>query len=96
MSSEEENLFEEEKQNKNTIEVPIDDIRLDVTKVINMREVDASDSGKLCGPKAANLGELKKLFPDKVVEGLIIPFGVFREHMNLPMPNQNKTYELVC
>ena len=41
-----------------------------------------------CGPKAANLGQLKQLFPDKVVEGLVIPFGVFREHLDQPMPGQ--------
>ncbi|PQJ78005.1 PEP/pyruvate-binding domain-containing protein [Polaribacter porphyrae] len=92
MTDEEEKLFEKQERSKNMIEVPIKDIRLDVTKVINMREVNATDSGKLCGPKAANLGELKNLFPDQVVEGLIIPFGVFRKHMNLPMPNENKTY----
>ncbi|WP_405565832.1 PEP/pyruvate-binding domain-containing protein [Polaribacter sp. Asnod6-C07] len=92
MSNEEEKLFEKVERSKNMIEVPVDDIRLDVSKVINMRDVDATDSGKLCGPKAANLGELKQLFPDQVVEGLIIPFGVFKSHMNLQMPNENKTY----
>ena len=92
MNNEEEKLFEKVERSKNMIEVPVADIRLDVSKVINMREVEATDSGKLCGPKAANLGELKQLFPKQVVEGLIIPFGVFKSHMNLPMPNENKTY----
>ena len=92
MTDEEKKLFEKKERSKNKIEVPTENIRLDVSKVINMREVDASDSGKLCGPKAANLGELKKLFPNQVVEGLIIPFGIFKEHMNLQMPNENKTY----
>ena len=32
------------------------------------------------------------MFPDKVVEGLVIPFGIFRDHMNLPMPGQGKSY----
>jgi phosphoenolpyruvate synthase/pyruvate phosphate dikinase len=54
--------------------------------------VDASDSGKLCGPKAANLGQLKKMFPEKVVEGLVIPFGIFKEHMNQLMPNNDVSY----
>ena len=92
MSNEEEKLFEKVERSKNMIEVPVADIRLDVSKVINMREVEATDSGKLCGPKAANLGELKQLFPNQVVEGIIIPFGVFKSHMNLEMPNENKTY----
>lgn len=92
MSDEEKKLFEKKERSKDKIEVPTENIKLDISKVINMREVDASDSGKLCGPKAANLGELKKLFPNQVVEGLIIPFGIFKEHMNLQMPNENKTY----
>ncbi|RLJ68885.1 pyruvate phosphate dikinase-like enzyme [Lacinutrix venerupis] len=92
MSSTEKELFSKNERSKNVIAVPVDQIRLDVSKVINMREVDANDSGKLCGPKAANLGELKKLFPEQVVEGIIIPFGIFRAHMNQQMPNQNKTY----
>ncbi len=92
MSSEEKALFSKKERSKNVIAVPVDQIRLDVSKVINMRDVDAKDSGKLCGPKAANLGELKKLFPEQVVEGLIIPFGIFRTHMNQNMPNENKTY----
>ncbi|WP_452224464.1 PEP/pyruvate-binding domain-containing protein [Lacinutrix chionoecetis] len=92
MTSTEKELFSKKERSKNVIAVPVDQIRLDVSKVINMRDVDASDSGKLCGPKAANLGELKKLFPEQVVEGVIIPFGIFRTHMNQQMPNQDKTY----
>ncbi|TXD61799.1 phosphoenolpyruvate synthase [Polaribacter sp. IC066] len=92
MTGEEQKLFEKKERNQNMIEVPVKDIRLEVSKVINMRNVNAKDSGKLCGPKAANLGELKQLFPDHVVEGLIIPFGVFKAHMNLQMPDENKTY----
>ena len=57
-----------------------------------MRDVDASDSGELCGPKAANLGQLKKMFPEQVVEGLVIPFGIFRDHMDQSMPGENKSY----
>ena len=86
------NLFNTKQQEKNIITVPTSQIDLDKQSVVNMRDVDARDSGRLCGPKAANLGELKKLFPDKVVEGIIIPFGVFRKHMDQDMPNENKSY----
>lgn len=90
----ERSLFEkqEKERSNNKITVPTNQIELFNTKVINMDKVDASDSGKICGPKAANLGELKKMFPNEVVEGIIVPFGIFREHMNLQMPNTNKTY----
>ena len=91
-SEEEKALVSKKERSKNVIAVPVENIRLDVSKVLNMRDVNAKDSGKLCGPKAANLGELKRLFPEQVVEGLIIPFGIFRTHMDQQMPGQNKTY----
>ncbi|UCF95482.1 MAG: hypothetical protein JSW39_15495 [Desulfobacterales bacterium] len=43
-----------------------------------MGRLRASDSGRVVGPKAANLGELKYRFPETVAEGLAIPFGHFR------------------
>ncbi len=74
------------------IAVPVDQIKLDQTSILNMREVNASNSGKICGPKAANLGQLKQMYPEKVVEGLVIPFGIFRDHMDQQMPGQNMSY----
>ncbi|NNC50478.1 MAG: phosphoenolpyruvate synthase [Flaviramulus sp.] len=85
-------LFTKKERNQEKIEVPVENILLNENKILNLRSVDASDSGKLCGPKAANLGQLKKMFPEQVVEGLVIPFGIFRQHMDLPMPNQNVSY----
>ena len=92
MSADELALFEKKERKEEKIEVPVENIRLDETKILNLRSVDASDSGQLCGPKAANLGQLKKMFPDKVVEGLVIPFGIFRDHMNQTMPDQAVSY----
>jgi len=92
MTTQERDLFAIKERNAEKIEVPIEKIRLDNTEVLNLRSVDAGDSGELCGPKAANLGQLKKMFPDKVVEGLVIPFGIFREHMNQKMPDQEVSY----
>ncbi len=92
MTSAERELFAIKQRSADKIAVPIEKLRLDNTGVFNLRDVDAADSGELCGPKAANLGQLKKLFPDKVVEGLVIPFGIFREHMNQQMPEQTLSY----
>ena len=92
MTAEEKALFSKTVRKEEKIEVPVENIRLDENKILNLRHVDASDSGKLCGPKAANLGELKKMFPDKVVEGLVIPFGIFRQHMNQQMEGQDVSY----
>lgn len=92
MTETEKALFSKTERQNTKIAVPVGQIRLDVKEVLNMRAVDAKDSGKLCGPKAANLGQLKAMFPENVVEGLIIPFGIFKSHMEKPMPNQSMSY----
>lgn len=45
-----------------------------------LEETSMADSGVICGPKAANLGQLKRLFPDTVAPGIVIPFGVYYRH----------------
>jgi hypothetical protein len=52
---------------------------LGVRDFINLDQLRASDSGRIVGPKAAKLGELRSHFPEAVAPGLAIPFGVFRE-----------------
>lgn len=92
MTGQERELFTKKERSYEKIAVPIAKIRLDQVDILNLRDVDASDSGQLCGPKAANLGQLKKMFPERVVEGLVIPFGIFRDHMNQVMPGQDGSY----
>ncbi len=48
----------------------------------------ASDSGRIVGPKAAKLGELKHHYPDKVAKGIAIPFGAFRALLDQPMTGE--------
>jgi hypothetical protein len=67
-------------------------IRPDLTKLdlythsfIPLQNIRASDSGRIAGPKAANLGELKHYFPQAVTDGLIIPFGLFRSLLDQPI-----------
>jgi hypothetical protein len=52
---------------------------LGVRDFIDLDRLRASDSGRIVGPKAAKLGELRNHFPEAVAPGLAIPFGVFRE-----------------
>lgn len=92
VTSEERELFMKKQRNVSQVTVPVEQIRLDKKDIINMRDLDASASGKLAGPKAANLGQLKKMFPDQVVEGLVIPFGIFKDHMDQKMPNYDGSY----
>ncbi|MGE0087665.1 MAG: PEP/pyruvate-binding domain-containing protein [Desulfococcaceae bacterium] len=92
MNEEEQNLTDKGTLKEDRILIPTDKISLSRMDLPGLKQVRASDSGKICGPKAANLGELRHLFPDNVVEGLVIPFGVFRQHMDLPMPGTIGTY----
>ena len=92
MSSEEKDLFIVKSRSDERISVPIDKIQLSQNRILNLREVDASSSGKLCGPKAANLGQLKSVFPNHVVEGIVLPFGIFRRHLDQKMPGQSVSY----
>ncbi|MGJ5642606.1 PEP/pyruvate-binding domain-containing protein [Formosa sp. S-31] len=92
MTADENALFSKTVQNKDMITVPVEKIKLDRTTILNLREVNAESSGIYCGPKAANLGELKSNFPDHVVEGFVIPFGIFLNHMKQTIPNQDITY----
>ncbi|MEA2078868.1 MAG: PEP/pyruvate-binding domain-containing protein, partial [Pseudomonadota bacterium] len=53
---------------------------LGVKSPLSPSEIGISDSGIRSGPKAAYLGELKRLFPGNVSQGLALPFGVYYAH----------------
>lgn len=92
MTEIEKKLFEVKKRKEEKISVPVERVNLAQNSVVNLRELRSTDSGKLCGPKAANLGQLKNMFPDNVVEGFVIPFGVFRAHFDQQMPGKGTSY----
>ena len=56
----------------------LEKLHLETQDFISLTQLRAHDSGRLAGPKGANLGELKHLFGDVVPAGFVIPFGVFR------------------
>jgi hypothetical protein len=92
MSDEEKALFAVKTRSEERIRVPVERLELDRLELLTLYDLRASASGRLCGPKAANLGQLSALFPGKVAPGLVIPFGVFRRHMELPMPGTNGSH----
>ncbi|MEQ9298433.1 MAG: PEP/pyruvate-binding domain-containing protein [Cyclobacteriaceae bacterium] len=92
MSDAERQLFSKKIRSEDMITVPVDRIQLTGSGVVNLRDIRADDSGKLCGPKAANLGQLKALFPDEVVEGMALPFSIFLTHMKQPIPGKGMSY----
>jgi hypothetical protein len=92
MSAAEKSLFEVKNRQEGRIAVPLERMDLYERDILDLREVNAALSGKVCGPKAANLGQLKQLFPEQVTEGLVIPFGVFRQHLEQTMPGRKVSY----
>ncbi|NOR25047.1 MAG: hypothetical protein GQ542_11770 [Desulforhopalus sp.] len=67
--------------------------KLDLTSrhLIPLSQLRAADSGRIVGPKAANLGELYYQFPKAVADGLVIPFGVFRRLLDQPISGGGPT-----
>jgi hypothetical protein len=62
--------------------------------LIPLTKLRAVDSGRLAGPKGANLGELKHHFGDRVPDGFVISFGVFRQVLDEPIrPGGPSTWE---
>jgi hypothetical protein len=57
-------------------------LHLDDHRLIALTELTAQDSGVKAGPKAANLGQLTHFFPNNVAPGLVIPFGVYYQHIH--------------
>ncbi len=92
MTEEEKNLFARKSRRSQKVEISTKKINLNEKGILDLRDIRSKDSGKICGPKAANLGQLKSQFPEMVVEGIVIPFGIFREHLDQRMPNSKKTY----
>jgi hypothetical protein len=61
-----------------------DKLDLSEHRFLPLKHLRANDSGRVAGPKAANLGELKHHFPQAVTDGLVIPFGLFRALLDQP------------
>lgn len=59
---------------------------LEETRFVRLSGLGAEDSGRIVGPKAARLAELRRHYPQAVADGVVIPFGVFRRLLDQPYP----------
>jgi len=57
----------------------LDKLDLTVQDMVQLDDLRAADSGRIVGPKAAKLGELRARYPGQVSRGLAISFGIFRQ-----------------
>jgi phosphoenolpyruvate synthase/pyruvate phosphate dikinase len=55
------------------------------TSLVPLSGLRAVDSGRISGPKGANLGELRAAFGPAVPDGFVIPFGAFRRLLDQPL-----------
>lgn len=68
-----------------SLTVPRPDLSL--RRPVPLAELNAGLSGRIVGPKAANLGELARLFPGRVAPAVAVPFGIFAEYMESGVPS---------
>ncbi len=74
------------------IEPDLEKLDLTVQDLAQLDDLRAEDSGRIVGPKAAKLGELRAQYPGQVSRGLAIPFGIFRqEAFEQPYPGGDGT-----
>ena len=92
MNREEKQLFATKNIDEEVVTVPTSQMQLTDQTIYTLADLDASSSGIICGPKAANFARLKKMFPDQLVDGLVISFAVFKDHMLQSIPGQTITY----
>lgn len=67
------------------IKPDLNKLDLDETSFVTLDDLRAKDSGRLAGPKSANLGELRHHYDDQVPNGFAIPFGAFRKLLDRPI-----------
>ncbi len=66
----------------------LDTSRVDLsqTAIVKVDELGREDSGVTVGPKAANLGQLAQDFPGRVAQALVLPFGIYYQHIHRVLP----------
>jgi hypothetical protein len=79
------------KSEEDMIKPNLEKLDLQQRSLISLADLRAENAGRITGPKAANLGELKYHFPKAVTSGLVIPFGVYRELLEQPYEDTNLT-----
>ena len=78
--------------NEVIIEPDLEKLDLTVRELVSLDDLRAVDSGRIVGPKAAKLGELRTHYPGRVSRGVAIPFGIFRqEAFDQPYPGGDGT-----
>ncbi len=70
-----------DESNRVIIKPDLEKLDLTVRDLAQLNDLRAIDSGRIVGPKAAKLGELRAHYPGHVSRGVAIPFGIFRQEV---------------
>ena len=84
-------IFEKAAKSEILIQPDLQKLDLNTRELLPLSRLRSTDSGRIVGPKAANLGELYHHYPEAVANGLAIPFGIFRSILDLPAGNSKQT-----
>jgi hypothetical protein len=84
-------MFAQQQETETLIHPDMEKLDLKTREFIPLSRLRASDSGRIVGPKAAKLGELYHHYPEAVVDGLTIPFGIFRALLDQPKGTGKQT-----
>jgi hypothetical protein len=79
-------LFGKQKPEERVVIRPdLEKLDLTQTEFVPLARLRTADSGRVSGPKGANLGELRAVFGEQVPDGFVIPFGAFRKVLDQPL-----------
>ncbi len=81
LTGEQKRLWAEQPAARERLNLDTGRLRLNDRRLRLLTELGTKDAGVIVGPKAANLGQLASYFPKEVAAGVVIPFGVFHEHV---------------
>ncbi|UCH84657.1 MAG: hypothetical protein JSW50_02905 [Candidatus Latescibacterota bacterium] len=68
------------------------DLDLKLTRLIPIDSLDTYGPDRFCGLKSLRLARLTSMFPNFVAAGFVVPFGVFREHLDDTMPGTDRSF----
>ena len=74
-------LFGSTGQGPATGQLTVPPPNLELTQVLHLKDIHRELSGKVVGPKAANLGQLNRMFSGRVAPAIAIPFGVYAQQL---------------
>ncbi len=74
-------LFETVGQEPSAGHLTVPAPNLELTDILHLKDIGRELSGKVVGPKAANLGQLNRMFPGRVAPAIAIPFGVYAQQL---------------